>query len=80
VLFPIFLAPNVVVDTPTTYSGGVGLDSWPRRPTILMEVSRGFPESLQANAGIIPKIRPRPLPTKAFPIHHSLTILLIDPI
>jgi hypothetical protein len=34
---------------------------------------RGFTQFIEATAGIIPQIRPRPLPTKSFPInHHSL--------
>jgi hypothetical protein len=35
-----------------------------------LKVFRGFPHSLQLNAVIVPNIRPRPLPTKFFPIHH----------
>jgi hypothetical protein len=40
--------------TPTSYSGGPGFDSRLRRPAILIEVFRGFPQSLQANAWIVP--------------------------
>jgi hypothetical protein len=43
-----------VVKTPTSYSGGLGLDSRPRRPATLIADFRGFPQSLQANAGIVP--------------------------
>jgi hypothetical protein len=39
-----------VVNTPTSYSGGPGFDYRSRRPAILIEVFRGFPQSLQANA------------------------------
>jgi hypothetical protein len=42
----------------------------------LIEGFRGFPQSLQANAGIVLKVIPRPLPDESFPIqHHSLIIL-----
>jgi hypothetical protein len=42
----------------------------------MTEFFRGFPLSLQVNTGLMYlKIRPRPLPTKSFPIHYSL----IDP-
>jgi hypothetical protein len=35
----------------------------------------GFPEPLQANSGIVPQIRLRPLPSKSFPINYSPVIL-----
>jgi hypothetical protein len=41
----------VVDNTPASYSGGPGFDS---RPAILIEAFRGFMQSIQANAGIIP--------------------------
>jgi hypothetical protein len=56
-----------VVNT-ASYSGGPGSKSKFRRPAIVFEFLRGFSQSLQANAGIVPKIRPRPLPTKSFPM------------
>jgi hypothetical protein len=34
----------------------------------------GFPQSLQANSGVVPSIRPRPLPSISFSIHHLLII------
>jgi hypothetical protein len=40
--------------TPASYSGGPGFDSLPQRPAILIDVFRGFPQSLQVNAGIVP--------------------------
>jgi hypothetical protein len=43
-----------VVNTPTSYSGGPGLESRPRRPAILIEGFRGFPQSLQDIVGIVP--------------------------
>jgi hypothetical protein len=39
---------------------------------MLPEVFRGFPQSLQANARIVPQIKPWPLPSTAFPVHYSL--------
>jgi hypothetical protein len=42
-----------VVNTPS-YSGGPGFDSWPWQQAILIEVFRCFPQSHQANAGIVP--------------------------
>jgi hypothetical protein len=38
-----------------------------RRPAMLIKVVRGIPQTVQANAGIVPQIRLRPLPTKSFP-------------
>jgi hypothetical protein len=35
------------------------------------EAFRGYPQTLQANAGIVPIIRPRPLPSVSFPIRYS---------
>jgi hypothetical protein len=43
-----------VVNTSTSYSGVPVLNSRHRRPAILIEAFRGFPQSLQATAGIIP--------------------------
>jgi hypothetical protein len=42
------------VNTPTSYSGGPAFDSRSRGPAILIQGFRGFPQSLQANAGIVP--------------------------
>jgi hypothetical protein len=42
-----------LVNTPP-YSGGPGFKSQPRRPAILTDVFRSFPQYLQANAGIVP--------------------------
>jgi hypothetical protein len=38
----------------------------------------GFPQSFQANAGILAQIRPRRLPSTSFTIHHSRIILPFD--
>jgi hypothetical protein len=66
-----------VVTTPASYSGGAGLKCRPQRPAMLTDLFPGFHHYLQANAGIVPYIRPRPLPTKSFPIHlHSLITIL----
>jgi hypothetical protein len=46
--------PKAVVSTPTSYSGGPGFDSRPRRPAILIEIFRGFSQSLQENTGRVP--------------------------
>jgi hypothetical protein len=43
---------------------------------MLIEGFRGFPQSLQANAGIILRIKPRSLPTISFTIHHYSLIIL----
>jgi hypothetical protein len=44
----------------------------------LTEVYRGFPQSLQANAGMVPQVRPWPLSSISFPIHCSLIILPLN--
>jgi hypothetical protein len=43
-----------VVNTPTSYLGGSGFDSRSQRPAVVIEVFRGFPQSLKANVGIVP--------------------------
>jgi hypothetical protein len=68
--------PNIMVNTPASYSGGPRFKSRPRRQALLMEVFRGFSQFLQANAAMVPSFRPRPIPTTSFPIfHHSLITL-----
>jgi hypothetical protein len=42
------------------------------------EKFRGFSQSLQSNAGIYLKVRPRPLPSKCFQIIHSLITILFN--
>jgi hypothetical protein len=42
-----------------------------RKLVILPRVLRVVLQSLQANAGILPQIRPRPLPSTSFPIYYS---------
>jgi hypothetical protein len=43
-----------------------------RRPDILTETIRSFPQFLHENTEIVHLIRPWPLPSKSFPIRHSL--------
>jgi len=38
------------------------------------ELFSGFTQSLQANVGIIPQIKPRPLSSTSFPMHLSLIL------
>jgi hypothetical protein len=51
-----------------------------RRSAILAEAFRDFPQSLQVNAGIVPSIKPRPLPSISFPMQYSRIILSLDAI
>jgi hypothetical protein len=44
----------------------------------LIEDFCGFPQSLQSNVGTAQQIMPQPPPSKSFPIHYLLTILLFD--
>jgi hypothetical protein len=53
---------------------GPGFDSAPRA-VILTEGFYGFPQSLQANSGIVPQIMPRPLPSTLFTKYYLLIIL-----
>jgi hypothetical protein len=46
-----------------------------RRPAILTEVFRRFPQTPQVNSGIVPQLRPRQLYSKSFSIHYSLITL-----
>jgi hypothetical protein len=50
----IFMTEIRVVKAVTSYSGGAGFKSLTQRLEILSEICRSFPQSLQANAGIIP--------------------------
>jgi hypothetical protein len=43
-----------VFNTAASYSGGAGFKPRSRKPFILIEVYRGFPQSVEANAGIVP--------------------------
>jgi hypothetical protein len=43
-----------VINTPASYSGDPGFKSRSRRPAILIEVFRCFPQSLQAHSGTVP--------------------------
>jgi hypothetical protein len=45
------------------------------RPATLVDIIHGFPLSLQANTGTVPKISP--LPYMSFPIHYSLIIFSV---
>jgi hypothetical protein len=63
--------PNVVVEWEVPSSS---LDLETGYPKVL----RGFRESLQKNAGISPKIKPRPLPSTSFSVHHSLINISYD--
>jgi hypothetical protein len=51
-----------------------------RRLAILTKVFHDFPQSLQANAGTVPQIRIRLLPSISFQINYSLIILSLDAI
>jgi hypothetical protein len=44
----------------------------------MTEGFRRLSQSLQVNAVILPKIRPRPLPSTSFPFRHPLITLLLD--
>jgi hypothetical protein len=43
-----------VVNTPVSYSGSPGFKSLVRRLVIPIDVFRGFPQYLLANAGLVP--------------------------
>jgi hypothetical protein len=58
----------VIVGTPDSYFGGIHFES-----RSVSHVFRGFHQSLQANAGIVPSNRKRPLPFTSSPIHYSLS-------
>jgi hypothetical protein len=67
-----------VVTTLASYSGGPGLKSLPEDPAILIAFFRDFTQSLQAHSRTVPYIRRWQLPSKFFPIHHSLTTPSLD--
>jgi hypothetical protein len=69
--------PGRVVDTPVSYYGGPLFKSRPCRPPVLIEVFVVFLCPSRKIPGKYLKIRPRPLPTKSFPVyHHHLLIAL----
>jgi hypothetical protein len=41
---------------------------------------RVLPQSLQSNAGVVPKLQPQSSPSKSFPIHYSLIALTFNAI
>lgn len=53
-LNPLTKRRGGVVGTDTSYLGSPEFDIRPRRQAVLTVVFRGFPDSLQANAGIVP--------------------------
>jgi hypothetical protein len=68
--------PGRVVNTSASYrevaGSNLGLE------TDYSEVFRDFRQSHQTNAGIVPYIRPLPLPSRSFSLHHSLVIISFD--
>jgi hypothetical protein len=70
-----------VVKASSSYSGGPVVQISVRRPVMLTEVSRGLPQSLQANTGIVPYITAMTASFQIiYPIHHLLIILSFDAI
>jgi hypothetical protein len=57
-----------VVSIPPLYSGCSGMKSWPEEG--LYSGFHDFPQSLHANAGIVPSLLPRSLLSISFLIHH----------
>jgi hypothetical protein len=64
-----------VFNNPASCSGRTFFQISTRSLAILTEGFNGSPQSLKANAGILPKIRLQSLSSKYFSIHHSLTTL-----
>jgi hypothetical protein len=73
---------NVAVEIVTVFFvfGSSQVQNSVRRPVILTDIPRGFPQSVQANYGTVAQIRPPPFRPTSFPIHHSLIILRLDSI
>jgi hypothetical protein len=44
----------------------------------MTEVFHGFPQFLQANAGVVPSVSPCLVPSTAFPLHNSSVMLPFD--
>jgi hypothetical protein len=71
VLYKFWTESRGLLDNnPASYSGGSWFKSW-----LPCQDFSGFPQSLQMNTGTVPYIRQGPLPSKSFPIHHSLVII-----
>jgi hypothetical protein len=69
------LLPNVV--TPASYWGGPRFKYWLLRLAVLNRDFCVFRQSLQANAGIFPKIMPQSLPSKTFPMYQNPSLILV---
>jgi hypothetical protein len=67
-----------VANSAATYAVSPGSTLGPQ--TGYLSVFRGFPQSHQARAGIIPKIWPLYFPFKSFPVHNSPITLAFDAI
>jgi hypothetical protein len=79
VLQSLTILRSQVVITPASYSGGPGFKFLPEdRLPSLTHCSFSFFSFLQINAGIVPWIRSRPLPSISISIHYSLIILSLD--
>jgi hypothetical protein len=61
------------INSPVLYLVGTGFQSWPKD-----QLHFFVTQLLLANTGILSQIRPRPLPSTSFRIHHSLTTLPSD--
>jgi hypothetical protein len=68
------------LNTTASYSGGRGFKYRPNRQAILTAVFHGFTQSLKVSVEKVPSIRPRPLPSTSYPIHHSPINLSFDTI
>jgi hypothetical protein len=69
-----------VVNIPASHSGSSRVQNSARRPASLTEFFHGFPQTLQANAGIVPKSMPQSLPSKPSPIYYLLIVPSFDAI
>jgi hypothetical protein len=68
-LYKTIILPVVVNSFESVQNLAAAVQVLARRPAILTEVLHGFPQSLQASTGIVPEIRPGPLPSNSFAIY-----------
>jgi hypothetical protein len=73
-----FYAPVSYLDKHHEVRQGISVGVVTREVFILilawtLTIFRDFPMSLQANAVMVPLIRPRPLPSLSFSVHYSLS-------
>jgi hypothetical protein len=65
-------------DSSDYYSRGAQFEFRPGHLTMMTKVFHEFLQSVQTNAEMVPYIRPFPIPSTLFPIHFSISFVLVS--